>query len=105
MLCHIRDGALAGIVDYNESMYDPSINAALLEGKGGGAALLKRLPEAVLCLPYACFALYKMPIEGMNLTTFLPLDRSSACEGDGHANPDEQERQYHYGPGGEKSMM
>jgi len=83
-------------------MYDPGVDAALLEGKGGGTALLERLPEAVLCLPYACFALYKMRIEGMDLATVLSLGGGSAGEGDGYSNSNDQKCQDRYGADGEE---
>ncbi len=104
MLRRIRDGALAIIVDGCEGMYDPGVCAACLEGKGGGTALLERLPETIFCLLYFLPALYKVCIEGMDLAAVLSLGGSPAVDGDGYSNSNDQKCQDQYGADGEEPV-
>ncbi len=105
MLRRIRDGAFAIVVDYREGVYDPGVCAARFEGKRGGTACLESLPETIFCLLYFLSALYKRCIEGMDLATVLPLDGSSAGEGDGYSNSNDQKCQDQYGADGEKPVQ
>ncbi len=104
VLRRIRDGALAVVVDGCEGVYDPGVCAACLEGKRGGTALLGRLPETIFCLLYFLSALYQVCIEGMDLATVLPQGGSSAGEGDGYSNANDQKCQDQYGTDGEEPV-